>query len=587
MTPILLSLFWGVSPSFSAENIVLKAGLLNHKIPVKDLQTFVETKEISPSLQPYKFLLTSEFRQVLSQKFQIDPLIAERFLNDLLKSDDGQRLLKQLSQALPDSDYAQLEQALRTLLKQTNNLNFINFLRVYPQETVTVDISKAAILGLKINESFLHSRLINSQVKKGLKDDSQIDNLPTFDPTVSGEQSISRENTVLYDRSRNRYISLDIYTAKKARGPLVIMSHGFASDRRFLRYLAKHLTSYGITVVSVEHPGSDIQALIKTATGINSSKILPSEEFIDRPQDISFVLNQLTLLNQKNSKFKGKLNTKKVSMIGHSFGGYTALALGGASLDLKTLRTFCQDNSPLRRSPADWLKCAAGKLPYPQRNFKDNRIKQIIVFNPIIGELFGKNLSQIKVPTLMLSGSDDGITPTISHQLKPFQQLSTEKYIIMAMGGTHMSITDMNSMNSMMGQSTLVREVMGEKAEPVRQLVRGVSLAFIQQLTSEKSRYKVFLTPNYIESLSQENFNFRLGTELPMTVKTWINVTNIKAPKADLWFLKSKLVPIQNIKHYFINAQQLLLQPQYSTEKLNDLFTGLLHNYDDQFDKWS
>ncbi|MGK7886668.1 MAG: alpha/beta hydrolase [Crocosphaera sp.] len=587
MTPILLSLFWGVSPSFSAENIVLKAGFLNHKIPVKDLKTFVETKEISPSLQPYKFLLTSEFRQVLSQKFQIDPLIAERFLNDLLKSDDGQRLLKQLSQALPDSDYTQLEQALRTLLKQTNNFNFINFLRVYPQETVTFDISKAAILGLKINESFFHSRLINSQVKKGLKDDSQIDDLPTFDPTVSGEQSISRENAILYDRSRNRYISLDIYTAKKTRGPLVIMSHGFASDRRFLRYLAKHLTSYGITVVSVEHPGSDIQALIKTATGINSSQILPSEEFIDRPQDISFVLNQLTLLNQKNSKFQGKINTKKVSMIGHSFGGYTALALGGASLDLKTLRSVCQDNSPLRRSPADWLKCAAGKLPYPQRNFKDNRIKQIIVFNPIIGEIFGKNLSQIKVPTLMLSGSDDGITPTISHQLKPFKQLSTEKYIIMAMGGTHMSITDMNSMNSMMGQSTLVREVMGEKAEPVRQLVRGVSLAFIQQLTSEKSRYKVFLTPNYIESLSQENFNFRLGTELPMTVKTWINVTNIKAPKGDLWFLKSKLVPIQNIKHYFINARQVLLQPQYSTEKLNDLFTGLLHNYDDQFDKWS
>ncbi|MGK7893693.1 MAG: alpha/beta hydrolase, partial [Xenococcus sp. (in: cyanobacteria)] len=222
MTPILLSLFWGVSPSFSAENIVLKAGFLNHKIPVKDLKTFVETKEISPSLQPYKFLLTSEFRQVLSQKFQIDPLIAERFLNDLLKSDDGQRLLKLLSQALPDSDYTQLEQALRTLLKQTNNFNFINFLRVYPQETVTFDISKAAILGLKINESFFHSRLINSQVKKGLKDDSQIDNLPTFDPTVSGKQSISQENTVLYYRSRNRYIYLDIYTAKKARGHIVI-----------------------------------------------------------------------------------------------------------------------------------------------------------------------------------------------------------------------------------------------------------------------------------------------------------------------------------------------------------------------------
>ncbi|WP_419761115.1 alpha/beta hydrolase family protein, partial [Crocosphaera watsonii] len=240
---------------------------------------------------------------------------------------------------------------------------------------------------------------------------SNIEIQPKFDPTVSGQKSISIERNVLYDRSRNRYIALDIYTAKKpmVRWWLCLMDlHQIVV---FCRYLAKHLTSYGITVVSVEHPGSDIHALLKTATGINSSQILQSEEFIDRPQDISFVLNKLTLLNENTRKFKGKFNTQEVSIIGHSFGGYTALALGGAPLDLKTLRSFCQKESPLKRSPADWLQCAAGELPYPQRNFQDNRIRQIIIFNPIIGELFGNNLSQIKVPTLILSASDDGITP--------------------------------------------------------------------------------------------------------------------------------------------------------------------------------
>ncbi len=583
ISPFLLYLFLGVSPSFSAETIILKAGLLHHQIPVEDLQKFAETEEISPSLQPYDFLLTREVKEVLSQSFNIDPLIAEQFLNDLFKSDDGKRLLKQVNQALPNSNSAEIKEALLLLLKQTNNLSIINFLRVYPKETLTIELSQVAILGLTMNGSFLHSRLISSQLYKGFKDNSNREILPKFDPTLPGKKNISIEKTVLYDRSRNRYIALDIYIAKKTRGPLVIMSHGFASDRRFLRYLAKHLTSYGITVVSVEHPGSDIHALIKTATGIKLSQILPSEEFIDRPQDISFVLNQLTLINQRNPEFQGKFNTKKVSMIGHSFGGYTALALGGADLDLKSLRRFCQEKSPLGRSPADWLQCAAGELPYRQRNFRDNRIKQIIVFNPIIGELFGDNLSQIKIPTLMLSASDDGITPTISHQLKPFNQLSAEKYMIMAMGGTHMSITDTNSMNSMMGQSTLVREVMGEQAEPVRQLVRGVSLAFIKQLTPEKANYEIFLTPTYIESLSQEHLNFRMGRELPISVKTWINVSNMEAAKASLWSIKLKLTPIQNIQRYFVNAGQRLLQPQHSTEKLNDLFTGLLDTHDDNW----
>ncbi|MDJ0598713.1 MAG: alpha/beta hydrolase [Crocosphaera sp.] len=587
ISPILLSLFFGLSPTLAAENIILQVGLLRQKIPVEDLQKFVETQEISTNLKPYNALLTSKTQKVLSKSLKIDPLIAKQFLTDLLKSDDGKRLLHQISQALPDSNPSELKSALNLLLKETNNLSIISFLQTYPKETVTIDISKVAILAVKMNGSFLHSQLINSELDKNFKDSSTTKIIPNFDPTSPGEQAISIETDVLYDRSRDRYITLDIYTAKKTHGPLVIMSHGFASDRRFLRYLARHLASYGITVVSIEHPGSDIHALIKTATGIKFSQILPSEEFIDRPQDISFVLNQLTLLNKKNRQFKGKLNTKKVSMIGHSFGGYTALALGGASLDLKTLRRFCQKTSPLERSPADWLQCAAGELPYPQRTFKDNRIKQIIVFNPIIGELFGNNLSQIKVPTLMLSASDDGITPTISHQLKPFQQLSTEKYMVMAMGGTHMSISDLNSMNSVMGQSTLVREVMGVKAEPVRQLVKGVSLAFIQQLTPQKSQYEMFLTSTYIESLSQENLHFRMGTQLPMSVKTWINVTNMEKSKVRLSSIKSKLAPLHNIQRYFINARKLFLQPQYSTEKLNDLFTGLLHNHDDNLDKWS
>ncbi len=147
-----------------------------------------------------------------------------------------------------------------------------------------------------------------------------------------------------------------------------------------------------------------------------------------------------------------------------------------------------------------------------------------------------------------------------------------------AIGGTHMSISDVSSMNSSMGQSTLVREVMGIKAEPVRRLVKGISLAFIQQLTSQKSEYEMFLNPTYVESLSQKNLQFRLGTKLPMTVETWLNVMNIRTPDVNLASLKLKLAPVQNIQRHFVNARQLLMQPQYSGEKLNDLFTVLLQS---------
>lgn len=251
VSPLILSLFCGTSASIAAENIVLKVGLLQHKIPVSDLQKFADNQEISATLKPYNAILNPETQQVLSKSFKIDSLIAEQFLKDLLKSDDGKRLLEQISEVLSDSNSSELEEALKLLLKQTNNLSIINFLRVYPKETVTIDISKAAILSFKVNGSFLHSKLISSQLDKSFKNSLKPDITPQFDPTKSGEQIISITTDVLYDRSRDRYITLDIYTADKTRGPLVIMSHGFASDRRFLRYLGRHLASYGITVVSV------------------------------------------------------------------------------------------------------------------------------------------------------------------------------------------------------------------------------------------------------------------------------------------------------------------------------------------------
>ncbi|WP_368665980.1 alpha/beta hydrolase family protein [Aphanothece sacrum] len=308
---------------------------------------------------------------------------------------------------------------------------------------------------------------------------------------------------------------------------------------------------------------------------------------MNRPQDISFILTQLGLLNQEDSPLNGKFNTEKVSIIGHSFGGYTALALAGATLDLKNLRRFCDENLPLGRSPADWLQCAAAELPYSERKFKDQRIKQVIAINPIIGQLFGNNLSQVKIPTLILSSSDDGITPIISHQLQPFKQLSGDKYLIVALGATHMSVTDISNSDSAMGQNTLVREIMGVQAEPVRHLMKGVSLGFIQQLTSNASQYQPFLNSTYVESLSENKIKFRLTTQLPVSLDVWLNVLSLGTPQITARPQPLEGFSLSRIKQYFIEAKYLLIKPQYSTHKLDALFTGLLDSYFHPFDDWS
>ena len=134
-----------------------------------------------------------------------------------------------------------------------------------------------------------------------------------------------------------------------------MLSHGFGADRYFLKYMAEHLASHGLTVVSIEHPGSNVQALMEMPLDPNiaesPSRLLPASEFLDRPRDVSFVLDRLAELNQSKTDYSGAFNTGDVTIIGHSLGGYTGLALAGAKLDLRSLKSFCQNIQPLGVSP--------------------------------------------------------------------------------------------------------------------------------------------------------------------------------------------------------------------------------------------
>lgn len=373
-------------------------------------------------------------------------------------------------------------------------------------------------------------------------------------------------------------IPLEIYYSQHTRGSLVVMSHGFAADRHFVAYLARHLASYGFTVVSIEHPGSNIQALISSAYGVGINDILSSQEFIDRPQDFKFVLDRLARLHATIPSFKNKFNTTDVTLIGHSFGGYTALALAGATLDLKGLRQFCQQVQPLGRSPADWLQCAAAKLPYAKKQFKDNRIKQIILFNPIVGHLF-QDLSQVSVPSLILSNSNDGVTPIVSHQLQPFQQLKGEKYLLLAMGGTHMSVTDISNLDSAVAQSTLVDELMGNEASPIRKAVEGVSLAFIAQFTPEGQYYQSFLANYYVQSLSSDSIQLAMTTKLPRSIKLWMNTLEQGKIKITQHTVTKTRRLFGNWWQSLGQASQMIDRPAYCTGQVNDMLTILLNNY--------
>lgn len=517
------------APSLASERIVLKIGPLRQSIEINDLDRFARTGEVPDSLKIYSGLLSPEVQQALYQKLDLDPKMSDRIIGDVLDSANGELLLDALSEIAPNMTLDQLQSAIRLASSQADGLNVIGVLRAIPQETLEVDLTAAIGLVSQLNFSTLESSSLSSVLDQELEVALAIPPDSNIDPTAEGPERTYQRSMTMFDEDRQRSIPVEMYWSRNPQGPLVVLSHGFGADRFFLRYIAEHLSSYGLTVVSLEHPGSNLRALeglpIDPAIIETPGRLLPASEFLDRPRDVSFVLNRLEALNER-SVFKGLLNTDDVTIIGHSLGGYTGLALAGAQLDLRSLQNFCGTIAPLAISPADWLQCAAIDLEEQQADLSDDRIKQVMAMNPLVGQLFGEaGLSEVNVPTLLLTATKDGVTPTLDQQLAPFAQLSGPKYLLAVIGGTHLSAGDPGNVNPALTQLPFMSELDVQQTSELRRLLRGLSLSFVEQRTAEADDYKPFLSAGYVQSFSTPALPLRFADTLPSSLDSWLGLT--------------------------------------------------------------
>jgi len=145
----------------------------------------------------------------------------------------------------------------------------------------------------------------------------------------------------LKDSSReNRPVPLKIHFPVEGENfPLVIMSHGGCGtyDSNILQ--SQHLASHGYVVLCAEHVYSNrgrMRFLMSRKGGrlkfrdalFEISK--DPESALERPKDISFAIDRAAKWNSDNKDLKGKIDTKKIAAIGHSYGAYTTLVACGA-----------------------------------------------------------------------------------------------------------------------------------------------------------------------------------------------------------------------------------------------------------------
>jgi dienelactone hydrolase len=107
--------------------------------------------------------------------------------------------------------------------------------------------------------------------------------------------------------------------------PLVLFSHPSGGNRRSATFLCTHLSSHGYVVAALTHSEVVAPELARKENENEAERAARAEAVIgSRVPDLRFLLDQM--LSGAAWESEAKLDATQVGVVGHSFGGWTALA---------------------------------------------------------------------------------------------------------------------------------------------------------------------------------------------------------------------------------------------------------------------
>jgi predicted dienelactone hydrolase len=488
-------------------------------ISVEDLDIFAREGRITNNFAFYANRVPKErlaqLRELMRSHFQLSPVLVSQFTYSVLGAKIVRRLGDLLLTETGNNGFYALRSALILSATDPEGVNIVNIIRRYPSDSIRINIEETqAVIG-SLAELLKKRDILITEIKK-LADaeasQESVDFSQQPDLRKLGTFSVTKEQTrTLTDEKRQRSFDYDLYFPQstgssnlKSPFPLIVISHGVAEDKETFAYLAQHLTSYGFAVAILEHPGSDAKKIQQYISGLGESP--KAEELINRPLDVKFLLDNL----ESDAGLQTKINFQQIGAVGHSYGGYTTLTLAGATIDFEQVRKVCNPNKLL--NPSSFLQCRADELLDKNNlpNIQDPRIKAVIALNPLSSVILGqKGLSKIQVPVMMVGGSQDIITPTVPEQIRPYTWLKTpNKYLTIIENGTHFSVSE--KVNSREQIVPVPPTLIGPNPAIAQTYIKALSVAFFQTHLANQQQYKIYLSPGYGKSISQEPLNLYL-----------------------------------------------------------------------------
>ncbi len=518
LSSVLGALLLSAQPTLAAERLLFTYNPLQRSLKVADIELFAKEGKITEqfasftnSLKPEQL---QEFRDLLNQRFKITPTAASQFMY----SPVGEVTMQGLGEVARTGQNFNGNKALRAAVilstLDPDGLTIVNVLKKYPIDDIRINVQQALQISAQIQEfTNLKNALVDAIEAKAKTDSSPT--LPAAASKLLAHGSLTwQKETIRFNNPpgisyvQGEVVS-DLYLPNVTGRPvpLIVISHGIGSDRKTFAYLAEHLASWGFAVAAIEHPGSSTTRYGKFADGL--VKPAAAEDFYSRPQEVSRLLDKL-------ERFKGAIDLDHVGVLGQSKGGFTALVLGGANLDLDLLQTDCfrytDGSTSLNISLI--LQCQADKLQRPTTRFYDPRIKAVFAINPIASSVIGpKGMSQLQVPVAILGGTDDFIAPLIPEQIWPFSWLTTpNRHLILMHNGTHFST--LGDADSNRGSVPIPTELTGPDATPARPSICALSTAFFMAYLTKNQTFSGTLSEAFAQTLDQPPFRFTFVNNL-------------------------------------------------------------------------
>lgn len=184
----------------------------------------------------------------------------------------------------------------------------------------------------------------------------------------------------------------------EANLPFVVHSHGNGGESLLTYPYGELMASHGWVLVAPNHTGNTAIDFLLGADPFTRSAL-------DRPNDITAVIDAFES-GLSGDELAGKADTATVFLFGHSFGGYTTFAVGGAGVGFDDFASSCEGETS---ESCDVIADPNVEAAY-RAGFLDERIVALAPQAPAVGFIAEDQFAELEVPTMLMSGLLDQTT---------------------------------------------------------------------------------------------------------------------------------------------------------------------------------